>query len=209
MKKIIIHEGKIRHMMVAWISFLFAVILVSSCNKEETVGPSSNDASAERRALQENSLNPSLKGETTLSPVMPEGAMLYVSHGACFGRCAEYSFTLSNEGEVVYEGISNVKTTGTVRYYVNPSITTKIAQGMIAEGFNSFENFYPQVIDAPMTVTGLNYLKSGAKTVVDYGSGVPDNLIVMRQSIEKTLGIDALVNGPVASVLPGPVSSDK
>ena len=209
MKKIVIPEGKIRHLSVTLISFLFAVILVSSCNKDETVGPSSNSASAERRALPENSEYSSLKGELKRSPVMPEGSMLYVSHGPCFGRCAAYWFTLSNAGDVVYEGISDVKTIGTVKFTVDPFIASKIAEHMVSSGFYELENFYPETIDAPMTITGLNYLKSGPKVIVDYGNGVPESLITIRESIEKNLGITALVNGPVASVLPQAVPSNE
>jgi hypothetical protein len=194
MKKITHPEGRKLRLVVSLISFLFAATLLSSCSKDEMAGPASNETSADRKVQPENAQRPSLAEEYKISPPMPDGALIYVAHGACFGRCPVYQFTLTPEGVVRYEGIDNVKTIGTVQYEVSPSLAAKLASEMSLNGFLLFENFYPTVIDAAQTITGLRTGKGDAKVIVDYGSSIPDALPEMRIALEKNLGITSLVS---------------
>lgn len=167
-------------------AFLFAALLFSSCSKNELddLQPINNESSGTNTT---SDVSP-------LTPGIPLNVMIGISHGVCFGPCPNYTVTVSSEGEVVYNGIANVATTGIVRYNIGAEGAGKLANLMVEEGFFKLKNEYDVIPDAQRFETSLVW-QGKVKTIVDYGIHVPYNLILIREKVEHALNIERYVNG--------------
>jgi hypothetical protein len=166
--------------------FLFAALLFSSCSKTELddLQPISNESSGTNTTAS----------VVTPTPGIPFTAMINISHGLCMGTCPNYTVTVSNEGEVIYNGITYVATRGIVRFNISKEEAYELGNLMVQEGFFKLANEYAQIPDAQRFETSLVW-QGEAKTVVDYGIHVPSNLISMREKVEKALNIERLIYG--------------
>jgi hypothetical protein len=171
-------------------AFVFAVLLFSSCNKNE-----SEDL---QMTNQTKSLSTATRGDQPTGT--PEVAMIQISHGACMGRCPNYTVSVSRNGDVAYYGIANVSMKGTVNYSISPDVAYQLGNMMEQDGFFNLANQYALVPDAQRFETSLVW-NGKIKSVVDCGVHVPEQLLRMREKVEKAIDIDRLING--TSVSPG------
>lgn len=190
MKNKILQKGKILASVMVLFSVLFVSSLLPSCSKEEPIVPGVNNAAIESNA------------KYSCTPAIPQQALIYISHEGCYGTCPVYSVMVwRNSNYVSYIGYRNVAALGSREFYVSPRVIQMLKDMMLENGIFKMYNCYPVVPDAPRTVTALQIDPELTKIIVDYGIEVPQELNMMRNKIESTLGIDRLVNGifPVAT----------
>jgi hypothetical protein len=166
--------------------FFFAALLFSSCSKTELdeLQPIGNESGGTNTTAN----------VVTPDPGIPLNDMINISHGLCMGSCPNYTVTVSNEGVVIYNGITNVATRGIVRFNISKEEAYQLGDLMVREGFFKLDNEYAQIPDAQRFETSLVW-NGKTKTVVDYGIHVPYNLVSMRQKVEQKLNIERLVHG--------------
>jgi len=169
-------------------AFLFAALLFSSCSKNEL------DELQITNPNGETSGSNSTKDVYSPSPTIPFGSMIGISHGSCMGSCPTYTVTVSEQGDVVYTGIANVAVRGPVRYKISADEAYQLGSMMEQMGFFNLASEYIVIPDAQRFETSLVW-KDRIKSVVDYGVNVPQNLILMREQVEKALHIKRFIVG--------------
>jgi hypothetical protein len=170
-------------------SAFFAVLLFSSCSKNELEDLQNPNATASLPiATAKNDVS-----AMDLAVPVPADAMISISHGACLGACPVYQISISKSGDVVYTGLHNVHVTGTVRFKISAEAAYELGYRMEQGGFFGFKDSYPIIPDAPQTVTSLIW-NNKVKTVIDCGVNIPEELSAMRTTIENSLHIDRFLN---------------
>jgi len=169
-------------------AFIFAALLFSSCSKNELddLQIANPDAKFSGTPVTNDATNP--------SPTIPFESMIGISHGSCMGSCPTYKVALSSTGDVVYTGIANVAVRGTVRYKISAEEAYQLGAMMERDGFFNLANEYIVIPDAQRFETSLVW-KGKIKSVVDYGVNVPENLLLMREKVEKALRIKRFIEG--------------
>lgn len=190
MKNKILQKGKILASVMVLFSMLFVSSLFPSCSKEDSIVPGVNNTSIESSA------------KYSCTPAIPKQALIYISHEGCYGTCPIYSVMVwRNSNYVSYIGYRNVAVLGSREFSVSPRVIQMLKDMMLENGLFNMYNCYPVLSDAPRTVTALQIDPELTKIIVDYGIEVPQELNMIRNKVEATLGIDKFVNGkyPVVS----------
>jgi len=215
-KNVSLPEKKSKVLMM--ISFIFAVLLFTSCSKED-VSPNSSSTnqsqglpvtgSFQDHPSQPISGVPLMSGGTSTNllqsiPEIPSDAMIFISHGACMGKCPVYTVMVKADGTVIFNGIRFVGTLGATEFSISEGMAHKLREKMITAGFLQLPDKFPFVGDMSETITALRMDNSGSghfhlKVVEDWGVQVPQDLVNMRNMIEAALGIDKLINATTPS----------
>ena len=95
---------------------------------------------------------------------------------------------------MVYTGIANVAVRGIVRYKISADEAYQLGYMMEQEGFFNLADEYITIPDGQRFETSLVW-KGKIKSIVDYGVNVPENLVLMRQKVEKALDIERFIEG--------------
>src|SRR5947207_2206146 len=97
------------------ISMLCAVLLISSCAKDDTLMPPLQvPGSGVRHAAGSEAVLP-----VTPNEIVPDKALIYLSRGNCFGHCPVYTVMITRDNIGVYDGIANVAVLGKVQFDVS------------------------------------------------------------------------------------------
>jgi len=200
---------------IQMISFIFTVLLFTSCSKEDVTPSSGTAVSAQNesalgagnqvnsRLANANLIDANASSNQNIPPIqpfVPKDAMIYISHGGCMGQCPVYNVVVKHDGTVIYTGTRFVGTMGTVEFMVHRGLVNRLRDKMEDSGFLRLPDEFPFVGDMQRTVTALRMNDSDEdhfiyKVVVDWGVRVPEELVNLRHTIETELGIDKLVTG--------------
>ena len=214
MKRKITLDGRFSRSIAAVLSIFLTALLFASCEKEDATEPAVGSTENMNNARISPGTSPGIEVFPSVAPksLVPEEALIYISHGACLGSCPAYTVTLMSNGNVLYTGNRYVGTLGTVKFNVGRDIAERISAEMLKSGFLDLRELYPAVTsDAARSVTALrigdaddNMVTNGkVKVVIDYGTHVPTLLTELRQHIENQLGVDRLIQaGIVPAELP-------
>jgi|GEM_PF-3852463 len=176
-------------------AILFSLaLLFSSCSKNELDDMQTPNPAAATSPVNILSGKTNEANAVSSRPGILADELISINHGACMGLCPAYRLTLGRSGAVVYTGIRNVRVTGTVRYNVSPDVAYELGTMMAKGGFFNFSDRYELIPDAQRFETSLVW-NGNIKTVVDYGIGVPQELVAMRDKVEKALHVDRLITG--------------
>jgi hypothetical protein len=158
----------------------FAMVLSSSCSKK-TAGK----AVSEEEAVEQDTV-PELPDEVAAR--MKVDTLLFFKKTACFGRCPTYDVLVKTNGDVLYNGISNVEREGLHKAKLEVRQIAGLLKAASASDFYSLEDRYPVddamfIPDLPNTIT---YLKQGdlAKKVYN-NNEAPEKLIELEKNLEE------------------------
>ncbi len=177
-------KKNLRNATLSFRSLIVAILfgslaLFTSCAKEDNLTPTNsqaigNDHSSARESASE--------------------FLIVIKHGDGYGgRAPVYSVSVSNKGEVVFNGDNNVNKIGTIVYDLPLEQIEGIIQLAKESGFMDLQEIYPsEFAEAPESSTEINF-SGDVRTVVDWGAGSPDELKKLKASIEEQLGINDYV----------------
>ena len=115
--------------------------------------------------------------------------------GACFGTCAQYSLTVSSNGDVVFVGFAYVRTRGLARAHISPTAARAlIARFTEANFIDMWEQYLAgqtscglYATDAPIVELSLVTPTLYKKVVHDYGcSSAPSVLRELQAAVDAT-----------------------
>ncbi len=78
-----------------------------------------------------------------------------IRHGSCWGRCQNYTITIREEGDFVYEGQRNVDVVGIRRGEVDDDDVRRLVQRLEVSGFFELLESGCSWSDAPITTTSV------------------------------------------------------
>jgi len=173
-----------------------------------------------------NTVGPTLPPSTaepwpTSTPCVPEQPpdtyvldelAISLERTACFGRCPEYTVTISGTGQVVYEGLRNVRVVGRQEDTIDREKVVALLQGFYSAWFFDLRPEYVMNRSVEVDPDGTVHLREGSvadlpgaivtfgagpfsKRVVDY-FGAPTALRELEAAIDETAGTDRWVAPP-------------
>lgn len=127
-------------------------------------------------------------------------AEITLERGACFGFCPDYVLTITETGDVIFEGRNFVTNPGkTENYTISESKVSKIINEFEKVNFFDLEDEYvdPYVTDLPSTTLSLR-LDSKFKSIKLYGldNTVPQELIDLADFIDDVAGTEEYTKTP-------------
>ena len=129
----------------------------------------------------------------------PEPARIVMSRTACFGSCPVYTVSLSGDGAVRFDGLRDVRVSGTHKWQIDAAAVEALAADMERAGFFEMRDQYSgNVTDLPTTIVVLTR-GSRTKTIRDY-VGAPGALKELEARIDQVSGAKGFVSLDAAAV---------
>lgn len=112
----------------------------------------------------------------------------------CYGaRCPVYSVSVSGDGAVIFEGVSNVLVTGRRSYKISTAKVRKLVTAFKEIDFFSLKDVYnDHTQDHAPGVTVMITIGSKTKSVYDF-LGAPSELTKLEKRILETTGVNRLI----------------
>lgn len=112
-------------------------------------------------------------------------AIIIYQAGACFGRCPEYTLTITGENKtVVFKGDRNTDKIGTYTKQITDKDLSNFISSFENAKFNSLENEYLGTItDFPIKT--ITYTNKGNTKSIKERSGAPEALITLEKSLKE------------------------
>ena len=193
------------------LAVIFLAVTYLSCQSTNVnvanvaVAPRGNSTSSVDASPQNASTpNP---GVTPLT--ISDDLLITLERGVCYGRCAQYVWTLNSDGSVVFDGKEGTKVTGKA----TGSISKENLKALIAQfdkvKFFQLEDRYEfgncpiKISDTPSAITTLR-VNGKAKTVRHYlgcveddpqHTSLPPALMELEQMIDRLAGSKRWVEG--------------
>jgi len=167
---------KIAYLQQAAIALMASgMFMMASCSKEDSIAPQSGSAVKSQLMLRE--------GEVAIS----------IKHGACKDGCPQYDFALLADGWVIYNGYDFVGTPGRQEFAVEGHVVDMLLEFSKEHGFFDFKDQYEYSEGAAPATTNIRLSDGTEKSVSDFDFDIPDELRLIKSTIEEALGITALV----------------
>lgn len=106
--------------------------------------------------------------------------VISLSRGSCKGRCPVYSIIITENKEVVYQGVKNTTVTGNKSIQLTKSQYKELIQSFKDSGFEKLkENYLSGTRDLPkMEISYMN------KTVIYHKKNAPEILIELAKKVD-------------------------
>ena len=128
-----------------------------------------------------------------------EPVRIVMSRTACFGSCPVYTVSMSADGAVRFDGLRDVRVSGTHEWKIDAASVEALAADMEQAGFFAMRSEYSgNVTDLPTTIVTLTRA-SRTKTVKDY-VGAPGALKELEARIDRVSGAKGLVSIDAAAI---------
>jgi TonB family protein len=112
------------------------------------------------------------------------GDSVKLSRSGCFGTCPAYSVTISENGDVVWEGHAYVASTGVIHSRIAPeSARTLIHQFMLPEFWALCGQYSASITDSATTQTQVQ-IGGRSKTASNYADSAPDWVGTFEDAID-------------------------
>ena len=159
-------------MQAALLVIAFVAVTLTGCQKTEMV--STDDLSYEKLAAN---------------------AVFSITHeGDVKQTLPAFRFQITQDGTLIYRGIRNVKTLGTVKIHLEPDVIDKIQIILVEAAFDQMQDGYEYDELGDHCITNAKF-PGLQKQVVDYGLNTPDMLPTLKLQIETLVGVTALAKG--------------
>ena len=122
--------------------------------------------------------------EATPPSSIGTGDFVKLSRGGCFGTCPIYAVTISENGDVVWEGHSYVRSTGESRSKIAPESARALIQQFMAPRFWALCGAYSASITDNATVETQVRIGGRLKTVSNYANSAPDWVAPLEEAID-------------------------
>ena len=120
-------------------------------------------------------------------PTDIQNVAIALKRSTCFGICPTYNITIYGNGTVIYEGTTNVNTTGIqISNITEDNLRLLISEFKKIDYFslNETEIASHVVYDAPMFTTSLT-INGKTKTIKHYETAVPKQLTNLENKIDE------------------------
>ena len=120
-------------------------------------------------------------------PTDIQNVAIALKRSTCFGICPTYNITIYGNGTVIYEGTTNVNTTGIqISNITEDNLRLLISEFKKIDYFslNETEIASHVVYDAPMFTTSLT-INGKTKTIKHYETAVPKQLTDLENKIDE------------------------
>ena len=139
-----------------------------------------------------------LAGCETMAPAPNEAATITLERSLCFGACPDYTVTITDAGDVTYEGRRFVRVTGVQHAHADRAAVAHLfGQVRAAHFFDLNERYTAPVTDLP-TYTVTVAMNGRTKRVVDYAgemAGMPHAVREIEIEIDRVAGTAQWVAG--------------
>lgn len=165
---------------------LTSTLLLAGCDKTEVPIPGLNQPeSAFTKA-------PGTKSNSDIAPPLRNDnryVLVSISHqpGYTVNPEPDYTISLYNNGEVVFQGVSDVAKIGTYRYNVSLDVVNNI-QNLLSPVFYNIKDLLTAIPDSPDVITTYQLAEDIAPvSLIDNGQNYPLPLIELRKQVETML----------------------
>ncbi|MDA8692413.1 DUF6438 domain-containing protein [Saprospiraceae bacterium] len=118
------------------------------------------------------------------SKEMIEGPMIVLSKGGCFGSCPVYTFSITESGDMTFEGIRDTKKLGTFSKQLDLATLQSLVSSFKEYKFMELDDFYEsRVLDAP-SIT-ISYTNNDATKTVVGKSERPERVHRIQKQLEE------------------------
>ena len=142
-------------------------------------------ASCKKKDVSNSSDSNKVESKEELNVVSENVTLIQFSKSSCYGKCPTYSFTLTPEGLMAYNGVANVPLIGEHKIKANANFASSILERALAINYFELKEKYDNqyVTDIPSTTLSIETDKRSGKTYARHE--IPTDLLELNDYIHE------------------------
>lgn len=122
---------------------------------------------------------------TKFAAVQPTDTFVQIQKTPCMGACPEYSAAILYNGQIIYNGVQNVKVKGKKKAQLTNEQLNQIELSIQQTNYFGLADFTSQALDVPSTITKVNY--GGKQKQLTHQMAQSNELALFESFIERLI----------------------